>query len=101
MNASVKAETPLQHIVESIERAARKRFPDALVDRVRVEDSDDGDVLKIYVVLNDPEAINPKKVAGFIEQIRKTLEDEFDEDRFPLVSYFSKVEAAELFPETC
>ena len=103
MNASVQAETPTQRIVEIVEREAKKRFAKAMIDRVVVSEGIDGDedsVLKIYVVLNDPDKVDPQKIVGFIGHLRNALEGGAGELRFPLVSYFSKGDAAELFPET-
>lgn len=102
MNATVSAETPIQRVVEIIEREAVRRFPEAVVDRVIVEEASefsDDDVLKVSVVLGDPEAIRPAAVVSFIGQLRRLLEGEAGEERFPVVSYFSKGEAAEIFPE--
>ena len=103
MNASAKAKTATQIIVEIIEREAQKRFAKAMIDRVLVGEGIDGDedsVFKVYVVLNDPEKVDPKNILSFIGHLRKALEGEAGDYRFPLVSYFSKGEAAELFPET-
>lgn len=103
MNASAKAETPMQKIVEIVEQEAQKRFAKAMIDRVVVTEGADGDeesILKIYVVLTDPDKIDPRKVVGFIGHLRNALEGEAGEKRFPLISYFSKGDAEELFPET-
>ncbi len=103
MNASAKAETTTQRIVEIVEREAQKRFAKAVIDRVLVGEGVDGDedsVLKLYVVMDNPDKMDTKNIVGFIGHLRKTLEGEVGDDRFPLVSYFSRDEAAELFPET-
>lgn len=100
MNASTDARTPVQRVVAVIEKEAQKRFKEASVQRVIVDESDnEGDTLRVFVVLNDPDSVKGKEIAGFIERVRNALESQLHDDRFPLVSYFSTGDAAELFPE--
>lgn len=101
MNASCNPQTAVQQLVATVERAAKQRFERAMVERVVLDDEfDDRDVVKLYVVLGDPDALDISKALSFIGDLQDVLEAELNDERFPVISYFSSEEAAELFPET-
>ena len=54
--------------------------------------SDGGPVLRISAILDDPEALDPRKVLAFLRELRHRLEG----DAFPVPRFISSADAATL-----
>ncbi|MEL6767576.1 MAG: hypothetical protein AAFP17_10380 [Pseudomonadota bacterium] len=91
MNASSKPTTRCQSIVDVIMRTAKASFGEAQIDRVDLGDDEDGEFLRVVVVVKEAENLSDEALASFIRIVRSALEDEGD-DRFPLISYVNDSE---------
>lgn len=102
MTATTTAETPLQRVLEIIEREARARFGDALVGEVEAmedEDDDGWQFLVVRVLITDPDQIDQDRLVGFVRKLREALERDANETRFPVVTYDAAVPGPEVMPD--
>jgi len=93
MSASAELEVPhLEKIKGVVDREANKLFCKAHVGSVYIHENDFRDVLHISIFVEDLDSLEPNDTLGFIGHLQEALENELNENRFPLISYFPNKE---------
>ncbi len=87
------------NFVGMIERIVRDRLSASVIDSVDVKsdvDSEGDPILRVTIVFDQTEqGLDQNRVVGLVRHIRSNLEGEGG-DRFPLISFIAKNEAAKL-----
>jgi len=92
---SVVAELEMSHlekIKNVVDREAKKLFCKADVGSVYIHENEFRDVLHISIFVEDTDSLESNDALGFIGYLQETLENELNEERFPLISYFPNKE---------
>jgi len=93
MSASAKRKiSHLKEIENIVAREAKKRFCKAGFVRSYVNENDFRDVLHISIFVENTDLLETKENVDFIGYLQENLENELNEERFPLISYFPKNE---------
>jgi len=82
----------LEKIKNVVDREAKKLFCKAGFGRVYIHEKELRDVLHISIFVENTDSLESNDTLGFIGYLKETLENEMNDERFPLISYFPNKE---------
>lgn len=85
-------------LAKSLEEIVRKQFADVQIDSVRVvedEDSEGGKILRVTIVFEAKDGLDPAKAKGLVRHMRSSLIKN-DAFTFPLVAFRSRADQKRL-----